>query len=132
MTDAEIDALEEVAVAAYCVELDRLVALQCGFTLVYDNGYDGEFKAEIWPEEPRVFRPSSDWNDAMLAAEKVDWQRKNEGDRLEVSYQPNGSWNAMIIRYADDYTVPSEMQLGINHKCGPVAICRAILKAVKK
>lgn len=111
MTDAEIDALEAGR------ELDRLVALECGFTLVYDNGYDGEFKAELWPEEPRVFRPSSDWNDAMLAAEKAGLF--DEGF-LE------GYWS---VKKWDSYD-PVAIEIA-SHQSGPVAVCRAILKAVK-
>jgi hypothetical protein len=114
MTNDEIDKLEAGR------ELDRLVALNCGFTLVYDNGYDGEFKAELWPEEPKEFHPSTDWNDAMWAAEKIGLF----GRLGNCLYQSVDGWMVLTENDADG-------PLSI-HDSGPVAICRAILKASSK
>jgi len=115
MTDAEIDALEAGR------ELDRLVALECGFTLVYDNGYDGEFKAELWPEEPRVFRPSSDWNDAMWAV--VNFFGSTQVNVAHVGRNGGDTpWHVWV-----DEVPCIETQAA----SGPLAICRAILKAGK-
>ena len=112
MTDAEIDALEAGR------ELDRLVALGCGFTLVYDNGYDGEFKAELWPEEPRVFHPSSDWNDAMWAAEKAGLF-----GTMEYALEQSVDGWMIVDAVFDRPTLACD-------DSGQLAICRAILKVV--
>jgi hypothetical protein len=66
--------------------------------------------------DPILFRPSTDWNEAMRAAEKVG---------LLKTYQLEQSQNGRYeVRECDmhGHVLISE------HQSGPVAICRAILK----
>lgn len=100
MTTSEIDNLEAG------VELDVAVHKACDIPVVWDDK----------PKGILSFQPSSNWNDAMEAAEKVELFRTY---CLNQSYE--GSW--WVHRH------DMNKYLSAFVKSGPVAICRAILKA---
>ena len=123
MTDDEIDALEAG------VRLDFKVAKACGVEF-YSSTSIGR-RGEIGPpsvvvldenKNAKPFRPSSDWNDAMWAAEKA---RLFYPDGF-LDFDHSGEWRVQEL----DMCTP-EARVITSHKCGPVAICRAILKAIK-
>lgn len=105
MTTSEIDKLESG------VELDRLVAEAIGMETS---------TAILMPLSTSKFKPSTDWNDAMEAAEKV--RLFYPDSFLDFDY-------ACRWRVQELDTCTPEVQVITEHKSGPVAICRAILKA---
>ena len=119
MTDAEIDALEAG------VELDKIVADACGIRLDHNGLIVPQLTgcAEInFSQARRSFGPSFDWNDAMRAAENTGLFE----------------WGAVALwksRNANRWAVADVFESGrvlaADGTSGPVAICRAILKAVK-
>jgi len=122
MTDAEIDALK----AGFA--LDLKVAKACGVEC-YLSSPIGR-RGEIGPQSvvaldenksAKPFRPSSDWNDAMCAAEKAGLFR---GLKYDLCQDSEGDW---WVHEFDDHGNPLVMMA----PTGPLAICRAILKAVK-
>lgn len=104
-------------------ETDRMVADACGITGLHVRvlgvgiheyrRYTGDGTDEV------PFRPSTDWNDAMLAAERFglfcDW-----GFCLLLH---DGQW------LVADVSVFGKIDYdeGYRHESGPLAICRAIL-----
>lgn len=106
MTDAEIDALKAG------VELDKMIAESIGMQYagfcrrgpVYRFDINSIYADDY--ECGVSFRPSSDWNDAMWVLTAITKARK-------LCRKKHG------VRVEDSTS-------------GPVAICRAILKAVKK
>lgn len=113
-------------------DMDRLVAEAIGIPvqLINTDGADNEpVRADTTDELCGLaFRPSSDWNDAMLAAEKFGlfrrWWR-----------HPEPFWQGLRFLTQCDHWCVSEWtdETGIGYKVvasgktGPLAICRAIL-----
>lgn len=102
MDDAEIDALDEGR------ELDRLIASAIG---------RDECEAQL-----NGFRPSSDWNDAMRAVEKFFGSTQ-----VNVAHVGRNGGDTPWHVWVDE--VPC---IETQAESGPLAICRAILKVVKK
>jgi len=102
MTPTEIDALE----AGH--ELDDLVSQAID---PWEN-LAGVNLSTQW-------RPSTDWNDAMFAAEKC---RLFVNDRF-LDNDVTGHWMVQVVDWCD-----AEAAWISRHPSGPVAICRAILK----
>lgn len=106
-------------------ELDKAVAEACGIEhTAYDFRHDAS--GIVWvptiPEDnktARPFRPSSDWNDAMFAAEKCGLFKNWLMGQAHPAITIGSTW------YFQDY---SERPMGVESKSGPVAICLAILK----
>lgn len=126
MAESEIDALEEG------FALDIKVAKACGIKCLCSTPVDRYYQPTGEPTslvvddgngDTRRFRPSSDWNDAMMAAEKA--RLFYPDGFLDFDYR--GEWRVQEL----DMCTP-EARIITSHDSGPVAICRAILKAVKK
>lgn len=81
---------------------------------------------------PILFRPSTDWNDAMLAAEKVGLFAPvgDESFGFIDRVTDGGPHQYRFCRHRSDDN-GLYMRVISRHKSGPVAICRAILKASK-
>lgn len=111
MTPTEIDALKAGP------DLDRLVAEACGIAVHTDR--------LIRPGSTPLgqFRPSTSWDDAIRAAEAFAGEEPFSVARL-IDYtkdNPECFWETRL-RY----------QFNAEYRAsGPVAICRAILKASK-
>ena len=142
MTDAEIDALKAG------VELDKMIAESIGMQYagfcrrgpVYrfdiNSIYADDYECGV------SFRPSSDWNDAMWVLTAITKARKL--CRWEVN-GVDGGIDVVLGAVDEERTAPGGFGLppmkyvvkkhGVrveDSTSGPVAICRAILKAVKK
>lgn len=136
MTNEQIDALTAGQ------ELDRLIFDLCW--VIEDYGGD----TDNWPKM-EAFRPSTDWNDAMLAAEKAGLFHFTtiQGDQDKLWMRPNtqfqafltrdcGHWTVKIYRYFAGYAT-GILNRALEHqsvstlaedKSGPVAVCKAILR----
>lgn len=95
---------------------------RCAKCLEHDT--NGAYGDEPLPKDgckpaPILFRPSTDWNDAMLAAEKSRIFRS-----YDLSQDKYGKW---WIHPIDDHGDPLVMMAST----GPLAICRAILVHAK-
>ena len=136
-------------------ELDRLVAEACGMPSRIASGkcevgYNYKRGDGTVTSAWRDFRPSTDWNDAMLAAEKAGLFHFTtiQGDQDKLWMRPNtqfqafltcdcGYWTVKIYRYFAGYATgilsrAAEQQYVstiAEDKSGPLAICRAILQA---
>ena len=122
MTDDEIDALEAG------VRLDFKVAKACDVEF-YSSTSIGR-RGEIGPpsvvvldenKNAKPFRPSSDWNDAMWVVVKFFGSTQ-----VNVAHVGKNGGDTPWHTWVDE--VPS---IETQAASGPVAICRAILKAVK-
>lgn len=110
----------------YC----RKVAEACGLEVATSPDFVPEDADECWvPCRPssknnfsdvRIFLPDEDWNDAMLAAEKVGLFFGDPDAILLAGCHPN--W----LVYWIDAKEPTEHR--VEHESGPRAICDAILK----
>ena len=97
MTEHEIDNMQPGP------ELDRLVAEACGI-----DPYEAKLKG---------FMPSTDWNDAMLAAGKAQLFCL----MLFLDQDAVGNWAVCDLG--------SDCKRIAHDKSGPLAICRAILQS---
>lgn len=127
MTNDEIDKLEAG------VELDRLVAKACAIDVIYTPLAIDPFKLSRNLDDHRevIFSPSRCWNDAMLAAEKCDLF-SSLGDDFFGFIDRITDGGAYDYRVCCHYhTSGGELRVRViaKHPSGPVAICRAILKA---
>ena len=103
-------------------ELDKAVAEACG--IQWYNPYD--FAPSVWIrqslESGRQFSPSTDWNDAMLAAEKCGlFDMSTHTVALDFS---RGKWRVNDGQGGSF----SGAEIYSEHESGPMAICLAILK----
>ena len=97
-------------------EMERAVAEACGFPVML--GFDTHcYDLGNQTRVVEQYRPSTDWNDAMLAAEKVGLF---DDAQLFMSGPRRGGW-WMIGRHQ-----PREV-IG-DAPTGPLAICLAILR----
>lgn len=145
-TEQQIDALTEGQ------ELDRLVAEACKikFTITESPLFGQKVQIQVGDLRfVRTFSPSSDWNDAMFAAEKAELfllttvpaDPKIPGRHSTAQFQAflthdHGCWTVKIYRYFAGYAT-GIMNRALEHesvsilaedKSGPVAVCKAILK----
>lgn len=112
MTAEQIDAMEAGP------EMDAAVGEACDFESGIVNG-ECLRGTDDFPEMV-AFRPSTDWNDAMFAAERFglfDCEVGHEGSL----YKNSEIW-------AVDRVVGAIQVLVATAPTGPLAICRAILK----
>lgn len=137
LTNEQIDALTAGQ------ELDRLVAEACGIKVHTDR--------MIRPGSTPIgkFCPSSDWNDAMLAAEMAELfllttvpaDQKVPGRNSTAQFQAflthdHGYWTVHLYCYFAGYATGimnralehQSVRLLAEDKSGPVAVCKAILK----
>lgn len=109
-------------------ELDRLVAEACGIKhelLRMANAF-GENEGFVAMVGGRMFSPSTDWNDAMLAADRIGLFDADEYHYL-LRNTPNG-WQVLS---PDFYLKPMTTDVLTCEETGPLAICRAIIAAGK-
>lgn len=132
--------------------LDRLVAEACGMRLDHNGLIVPQLtdcnEIQFSPQR-HSFRPSSDWNDAMLAAshsnlfelETVPADPNIPGRHSNAQFQAFltrdcGYWTVHLYCYFAGYAT-GIMNRAIEHqsvrllaedKSGPVAVCKAILK----
>ena len=117
-------------------EIDRQVAEAVGYGIPSKDrpcettltGLDGNFLLTYPEGDSKTFRPSTDWNDAMWAAEKVGlfsslrclWKDQAKGNR----------WFVVWINM--DGTVGQGLEsIWAYGESGPLAICQAILRLAK-
>lgn len=120
MTPEQIDALSGQ-------ELDKAVAhaIELTFSAVTTKGeYDQKTTTTIFHSETgQMFRPSSDWNDAMFAAEKAGLF--DATSRVTPTLRRfNGKWQFQHINQNGSTT---QCNKTTDHS-GPTTICREILK----
>ena len=138
MTDAEIDALEAGS------ELDKMVADACGIVVDYDPKTYGPIKVcrYVDGENLAAFSPSRWWNDAMLALDKiVGTDDSFVADSVSMNCDYRG-WQVDLLKTIEWNDGDETNGWEDTPRCvatlasesddsGPIAICRAILKAVK-
>lgn len=111
MTTEQIDAIEAGP------EMDRMVAQACDLDppfLLF-----GETSVGVHSQ----WKPSTDWTDAMHAAERFGLLRDNEHhDTRVLGVEADGVW---VIFHLDGPVVSGFI---CRAPTGPLAICRAILK----
>jgi hypothetical protein len=126
MTDEEIDAMEagpeiDEATGKAC-RLEACVLRVRGHADQCLRGTDN------FPEMV-PFHPSTDWNDAMFAAERFGLFKTRKVDHSEVCgmvWQCNDMWASGVYDCDWGHVVHAEAPTG------PLAICRAILKLARK
>ena len=99
-------------------ELDLLVAKACGL----ECGIDDDSPA-CWAEGIGLFRPSTDLNDAFLAAEKsglFDGEYRKVLTK-EIDVDPSPKWSVFTVSPHQEYLLANEATPAL-------AICAAILK----
>jgi len=121
LTHEQIDALEAGP------ELDLLVAKAIAVPAVVTDGvcYIGNSSLFQGDYITRLFRPSSDWNDAMAAAEKCleqPWLILHEGRYWNVRKKISG------VRHLESNEADYRVAPLASSTSGPLSICRAILK----
>lgn len=82
------------------------------------------------PRTANEFRPSTDWSDAMFAAEKFGLFDNYKFSQCLTCSTPH-SWTVSTGPHGD--TEPAGVASGFfaNAETGPLAICRAILKLAR-
>lgn len=97
-------------------ELDKAVAEACGIAVQFIEHRGTKALVRVPIDGDRVlFRPSIDWNDAMLAAEKVGLFDEYSLSRYETGWS------------LEDFQSNGCSTFLMSHASGPVAICLAIL-----
>lgn len=130
MTHDEIDRLPAGP------ELDKLVAIQLGYTLIEKTAFsearwqDGDrevgFVSRMGCTGEDIFAPSSDWTSAMWAAEKIG--------RRGANFHPLGVKLNLCVNLIDMTCEASleihedDLVLWASAPTGPLAIARAIAK----
>lgn len=119
MTPTEIDNMPAGA------KLDVLVAKTIGDVALAHRIKHGQFD-----NGEKSFRPSSDWNDAMEAAEKCAACFEIHSPRCWDNNEDSELWNVMVVARpvdkCDHYETPK--CLFGSAPTGPLAIARAIAK----
>ena len=103
-------------------ETDRLVADAVG--LVYVEEFDSAGPVEVYFHDGRrSFRPSLDWSDAMLAAERFGLfhPEKHDAMLMQDFSGRNILWSIQQVPRSSGWMAVAEAPTG------PLAICRAIL-----
>lgn len=123
MTTDQIDAIEAGP------EIDALVCAAAGIDggIVRTLGKPDEClrATEDFPAMAQ-FRPSTDWNDAMLAADKFGLFG-SEKHRHQL-WQGTGSGGGPDEWFVESFENENGNAGCVRHVSGPLAICRAILK----
>ena len=131
MTNDEIDKLEASK------QLDEAVALAVGLKVV-ENTSGGCLVDDFKDEEVvdfgngacRLFSPSTDWGDAMMAMERCDFNAKKLPVGLLYMFSRNAAGEKWYgFRINDDGFASGVCS---NAQSGPLAICHAILKATRQ
>lgn len=110
-------------------ELDKAVADAAGIAVhvrILGVGEHEYRMGAVVGETDTPFRPSVDWNDAMLAVDKIKLLTGSFGDAFAIEWR-DGEWTAGPKHH--DYYDGWMWWHGAcgNGDTGPLAICRAIL-----